>query len=67
MKCPHCKKELSYPEYAWHNAIDYHKSANVATSCCGKAIRVSPSLSVNIEPIEKDWAGDEDDWGTPYK
>lgn len=62
MECPHCKKELSYPEYAWGNAYQYHKACTVATECCGKAVRVLPRFTVEI--IKSDKAG-ADDWGNP--
>ncbi|MDF9909577.1 UNVERIFIED_ORG: hypothetical protein OKW14_001503 [Pantoea brenneri] len=62
MECPHCKKELSYPEYAWSNAYQYKKSCTVATDCCGKAISVTPRFTVDVQKSD---ATGTDDWGSP--
>jgi hypothetical protein len=62
MECPHCKKLLSYPEYAWTKAYHYKESCTVATDCCGKAIRVIPRFTVEIV---RSVAKGSDDWGKP--
>jgi hypothetical protein len=60
MECPHCKKQLSYPEYAWMNAYQYKEACTVATDCCGKAILVTPKFTVGIQKSD---ATGTDDWG----
>jgi len=66
MKCPHCRKELEYPDYAYNNAVTYQKSCTVATECCGKFIYIKPVTNIVVEKL-KNKPGDTDDWGTEYK
>ena len=65
MECPYCRKELSLPPYGEYNARAYRKAVNVATLCCGQAIRLTPITTVSVNMVEN--PGNTDDWGTPYK
>lgn len=67
MKCPHCNKTLKYPNYAWHNATNYHQTVRVTTECCYKIVSLTPIYSVEIQKAEgtDHGNGPEDDWGTP--
>jgi len=63
MICPHCKKDLKVPNYAWHNADAYSNRVKVVTECCGKMVRISPVRSYSVS--KHDGEAIEDDWGTP--
>lgn len=61
MKCPHCKKELSVPNRAWHNADTYSQRCRVTTECCGNLVIITHVRSYTVAPEQ----GTEDDWGVP--
>ena len=69
MNCPHCDKELRYPNRAWHNAVNYKKTVRVTTECCYKIISLTPVSSVKIEKAVGQFTDRDgnmmDDWCVP--
>ncbi len=59
MKCPHCRKELDVPEYAWMNADTYSKRCHVVTECCGRMVAITPIRSFLVAKSN----APVDDWG----
>lgn len=55
MKCPHCRKELKYPQRAYYNVTTYHRRALVTTECCFKVVALEVEYKVtaaNDEAVE---------------
>jgi len=64
MLCPYCRQTLTYPEYAYNDAVQRQNSNPVATTCCGYPITVSPSDNVIVTKLVT--TSDTDAWGTKY-
>lgn len=65
MKCPHCKKRLTVPNYVYYNVENFRKPATSVSECCGKPVTVSISLKWGVEKYNG--PATEDDWGVEIK
>lgn len=64
MDCPHCKKPVQYPGYAYSNVYHYGSPVTVKSDCCGRPLRITRVITMRIDPSTTKET--HDDWGQPY-